>query len=50
MRTKGNMYEDEDDDPGRENARMLNYGNFRGANFDLISTAAGRHWALLALN
>jgi hypothetical protein len=34
------------DDAGRENARTMLMG-FWGVNFDLISTAAGRYWALL---
>ena len=36
MKRKKNMYEDEDDDPGRENARML-YGRVFGVRIsDLI--------------
>jgi hypothetical protein len=34
MKRKKNMYEDEDDDPGRENARML-YGRVLGYKFPI---------------
>jgi hypothetical protein len=50
MRINENVYEDEDDIvtlDAKMRVLCLRYGIILGSNFDLISTAAERYWALL---